>query len=77
MSETINMDVSCRKEGGKPMTRSRQETNGRTKRTLAKPKPQQSGRWHIRLGDQLIRQGRYEQAMAEYHKALKFMLQSV
>lgn len=71
------MDVACVEGGGEYMTRSSQKTNSPTKRPLAKPSPHQNGRWHIRLGDQLIRQGRYEQAMAEYHKALKFMLQGV
>ncbi len=77
MCVTIDMHVACTKGNGGHMTRSHQKANGRTKRTLAKPRPQQSGRWHISLGDQLIRRGRYEQAMSEYHKALKFMLQGV
>ena len=33
-----------------------------------------SGRWHIKLGDRLIKQGKYEQGMAEYHRALLLML---
>lgn len=30
--------------------------------------------WHITLGDRLIQQGKYQQAMAEYNKALKILL---
>lgn len=32
------------------------------------------GRWHIKLGDRLIRQGKLEQGLREYNKALKLML---
>ena len=34
----------------------------------------ESGRWHIKLGDRLIKQGKYEQGIAEYHRALLLML---
>jgi len=33
-----------------------------------------NGRWHIKLGDRLIRQGKFEQGLKEYNKALKLML---
>jgi len=35
---------------------------------------EENGRWHIQLGDRLIRQGKYQQGLKEYNKALKLMV---
>ena len=49
-------------------------TQNKGKLRKAKKKEKKSGQWHIALGDRLIQQGKIEQALAEYHKALEIIL---